>query len=261
MSDANRVDWNAETYHRVSTPQLRWGLEVMSELSLRGDETVVDAGCGTGRLTAKLLEKLPRGRVIALDVSEPMLAKARTELARFGDQVEFHRVDLGNLQLQLEADLIFSTATFHWIAAHDALFRGLARLLKPGGKLHAQCGGEGNLSGFLTLARELSETPPFAAFLSGFAFPTYFADPKSELTRLDDAGFFEPRAWLRPAPTPFANADDFRAFIQAVVLRHPLAMLPQKLQGRFLDEITARAAPAYSLDYVRLELRATRSLK
>ena len=255
------VGWNAEAYHRVSEPQLNWGLEVLSELSLRGDETVVDAGCGTGRLTAHLLERLPRGKVIALDTSEPMLEKARAELKRFGGRIEFHRVDLGALELHLDADVVFSTATFHWVRDHAALFAGVAGLLKPGGRLHAQCGGLGNLRGFLTLAREVAETPPYAAFLSGFDYPTTFADPADELKLLEKAGFVGARAWLKDAPTPFKSADEFRAFSSAVVLRHPLALLPEQLQARFLEEVTARAAPGFSLDYVRLELRATRSAK
>jgi trans-aconitate 2-methyltransferase len=255
------VDWNAETYHRVSEPQLKWGLEVMAELPLHGDELVIDAGCGTGRLTAHLLERLPKGKVVALDVSDAMLEKARSELARFGDRVEVQHGDLGDLKLKLEADVVFSAATFHWIFDHAALFKGLAGLLKPGGKLHAQCGGFGNLQGFLTLAREVAETPPFAAFLSGFGYPTHFAKPEDELPLLAAAGFTDAKAWLKDAPTPFATAEDFRTFIGVVVLRHPVAMLPEGLKGKFLDEVTARAAPGYSLDYVRLELRATRSLK
>lgn len=255
------VDWNAESYHRVSEPQLCWGLEVLADLKLSGDETVVDAGCGTGRLTAHLLDRLPRGRVIALDTSEAMLDRARAELKRFGPRVEVHRADLGNLVLQLQADVVFSTATFHWVADHDALFRGVARLLKPGGRLHAQYGGLGNLQNFLTLTRELAETPPYAAFLSGFDSPTHFADPAAELTRLAAAGFVGARSWLKPAPTPFKTADDFRTFIAVVVLRHPLARLPDSLRGRFLDDVTARSAPGHSLDYVRLEVRATRSAK
>lgn len=255
------VDWNAETYHRVSEPQLRWGLQVMAELELRGDELVVDAGCGTGRLTAHLLERLALGKVVAIDVSEAMLEKARGELARFSDRVELVQADLGALTLKRQADVVFSTATLHWIDDHAALFKGLAGLLKPGGRLHAQCGGVGNLAGFLALTRGVAEAPPFAEFLAGFTFPTNFAAPDDELPLLAAAGFTDAQAWLKDAPTPFATADDFRTFVGVVVLRHPLAMLPDALKGRFLDEVTARAAPDYALDYVRLELRATRSLK
>jgi len=250
------VDWNADSYHKVSEPQLRWGLEVMSNLQLNGDEHVVDAGCGTGRLTAHLLQRLPRGRVTGLDVSEPMLEKARAEL---GPNVALHAVDLGSLTVALDADVVFSTATFHWIPDHDALFKGLAGLLKPGGRLHAQCGGLGNLQGFLRLASEIANTAPYSEFVGGFAYPTYFADPKDELPRLAAAGFVDAKAWLKDAPTPFKTADDFRAFVSTVVLRHALALLPHDLGQRFLDEVVQHSAPAFSLDYVRLELRATRS--
>lgn len=254
-------DWNAETYHRVSEPQLRWGLQVMSSLQLNGDEHVVDAGCGTGRLTAHLLQRLPRGKVTALDVSDAMIAKAREELAPFGDRVTVVQADLGDLTLTLDADVVFSAATFHWVFDHAALFQGLAGLLKPGGRLHAQCGGKGNLQGFLALARAACEEPPFAEYLSGFQYPTLFAAPEDELPRLAAAGFTDCKAWLTDAPTPFKTADDFRTFVGAVVLRHPVAALPEALRARFLDVVTERAAPAYALDYVRLELRATRSLK
>ncbi len=253
------VDWNAETYHRVSEPQLRWGLDVMKGLTLRGDERVVDAGCGTGRLTAHLLERLPRGNVVALDASEPMLEKAKAELQRFGDRVSLHRVDLGHLTMKLDADVVFSTATFHWVADHAALFTGIAGLLKSGGRLHAQCGGLGNIEKFLALAQAVAATAPFADTLQGFEFPTYFASPAEELPRLTAAGFIDAKAWLTDAPTPFKTADDFRTFVGAVVLRHPLALLPEALRGPFLDEVTRRSAPSYSLDYVRLELRATRA--
>src|ERR1700738_4420085 len=99
------ADWNAETYHRVSAPQLRWGLEVMSELKLRGDETVVDAGCGTGRLTAELLARLPRGRVIAVDASRQMLDEARAHLEpRFNGRITFIGSDLLELDLPETAE-------------------------------------------------------------------------------------------------------------------------------------------------------------
>ncbi len=156
-------------------------------------------------------------------------------------------------------DVVFSAATFHWVRDHAALFKGLAGLLKPGGRLHAQCGGAGNLLGFLTLVREVAQSPPFAVFLSNFEYPTRFAEPDEELPLLAAAGFTDARAWLKNAPTPFAAAEDFRTFIAVVVLRHPLALLPESLRDKFLDAVTERCALDYSLDYVRLELRATRS--
>jgi trans-aconitate methyltransferase len=254
-------DWNAERYHVLSEPQWQWGLKVLSELTLEGSEVVLDAGCGTGRLTAVLLERLPKGRVIALDASAPMLEVARRELSRFGEQVAFVQGDLGALTLSGVADVVFSTATFHWVLAQDALYGGLFRALKGGGRLHAQCGGEGNLAGFLALAMTVGAEPSFAEHLAGFTYPAVFPGAQETAHRLTLAGFEQVRAWLTPAPTPFPGADAFRAFTSTVVLRHVLARLPKELVEPYLDRLVAvaEASPlGLSLDYVRLELRATK---
>ena len=112
--DSRLREWDAATYHRVSAPQLDWGRRVLARLPLRGDETVVDAGCGSGRLTAQLLERLPRGRVIAVDASADMLRIGAEHLVpHFGDRVSFVQADLQTLTLPAPADAVFSTATFH----------------------------------------------------------------------------------------------------------------------------------------------------
>src|SRR5215218_4981608 len=123
------TEWNAKVYHRVSDPHITWGARTLAWLDIRGDETALDCGCGTGRLTAELLERLPDGRVIAIDRSQNMLDEARAYLApAFGDRVSFRQADLQTLDREVlgeEVDLIFSTATFHWILDHPRLFWNL----------------------------------------------------------------------------------------------------------------------------------------
>ena len=122
----NSREWDAAEYHRLSTPQFQWGQRVLSELHLRGDECVLDAGCGTGKLTRLLLQNLPRGRVVGLDVSRNMVRHARRDLqAEFGDRAQFVAADLLVLPFCEVFDGIFSTASFHWVLDHDALFRNL----------------------------------------------------------------------------------------------------------------------------------------
>ena len=153
-------EWNAAVYHQVSSPQISWGKKVMARISLRGDETILDAGCGTGRLTRDLLEALPRGRVVALDVSQNMIDAARAYLTPdFDDRLEFVACDLLHMQFEAKFDGIFSTASFHWVRDHDALFERLYRALRPGGWLCAQCGGTGNLDCFLGRVQVLMATP------------------------------------------------------------------------------------------------------
>src|SRR5262245_42875064 len=156
-------EWDAAEYHRLGNPQLEWALRVLDRLPLHGDETVLDAGCGSGRVTEKLLERLPRGRVIAVDASNNMLDAAREYLApHFGDRVRFVHADLQTLDLEQDADVVFSTATLHWVLDHDRLFPRLFAALAPGGRLHAQCGGGDNVLRIRERTAEILGRAPFA---------------------------------------------------------------------------------------------------
>ena len=161
--------WDAGAYDRLSDPQYAWGQRVIGRLELRGDETVLDAGCGSGRLTALLLERLPHGRVIAVDRSPAMLAAARSNLAAAGRRVTYLCADLQTIVLGRPVDAIFSTATFHWILDHPRLFRALAGVLIPGGRLEAQCGGGPNLARLRARVQGLTKQEPFAMFFQRMA--------------------------------------------------------------------------------------------
>lgn len=253
-------DWKANVYHRVSEPQFRWGRAVLDALTLRGDETVMDAGCGTGRLTALLAERVPRGKVVALDASPAMIDVARQELASFGERVRLVRATLGQDALPGGVDVVFSTATFHWVLDHDELFRSIAAALVPGGRLHAQCGGAGNLHGAHHIVHEVSAREPYAPHLADMPDPWLFADVASTRARLERAGFEHAEVSLQNAPTPFASPSAYAEFVGAVVLRPYLARLPLPLHERFVADVTARAGaadPPFLLDYVRLDIRAS----
>jgi trans-aconitate 2-methyltransferase len=255
-----RKEWNASAYHAVSDPQFRWGLEVLSRVRLRGDETVLDAGCGTGRLTAKLAEQLPRGRVLACDLSENMLRGARDFLApQFGDRIVVFQADMARLALDAAVDGIFSTAAFHWVHDHEALFASLFRALKPGGWLIAQCGGGANLARLYARVAQLQKQSPFAEYFKSWKKSTHFATPAKTTERLLDAGFYDAEAYLTLAPTTFADAESFRAFITAVCVAKHLKELPAALHDAFLDPLVSAATaddPPFTLDYQRLNISA-----
>src|SRR5437764_9741119 len=135
------TEWNAHAYTRLSTPMQTWGETIVESLPLRGDETALDLGCGSGRLTEFLLRRLPHGRVLAIDRSANMLEAAREHLEpEFGGRVEYIQKSLDALDLREVADLAFSNAAFHWVPDHPRLFRAVFNALKPGGWLVAQCG-------------------------------------------------------------------------------------------------------------------------
>jgi trans-aconitate 2-methyltransferase len=246
------VDWDAETYERVSDPQYEWGIEVLDRLELTGDETVLDAGCGSGRVTEKLLERLPRGRVIAVDASESMIQKAREKL---GDRVDYLVADLARLQLPDPVDIVFSTATFHWISDHDRLFARLHDALLPGGRLHAQCGGVGNVREHAEAIVRVAQRPEFAPHFAGMEVLWNFATPEETERRLDATGFTEVRAWLQPKPV---RPEHPREFMRVVTLGLHLARLPAELHDPFIDAVAGEMEEPVTLNYVRLNIDARR---
>jgi trans-aconitate 2-methyltransferase len=243
------AEWDAATYDRIAGPQARWGSAVVARLPLRGDERVLDAGCGSGRVTQQLLERLPNGRVVALDGSQAMLDEARRRLASYGDRVEYIRADLSApLPVTPPVDAILSTATFHWVLDHDALFRHLAAVLVPGGRLVAQCGGRGNIAAVEAILDDLGESRHATH---------YFARPEETEARLEAAGFRDVRCWLEDAPTTFETRSEFETFLATVVLRVVLARRPPEERDAFVRTVVDRIG-RLELDYVRLNIDAVR---
>jgi trans-aconitate 2-methyltransferase len=245
-------DWDAATYDRVSDIQLSWALEQLSRLELAGDEVVCDAGCGSGRVTALLADRVPRGRVYGVDVAPSMTAHAAEAL---GDRATVLTQDLIDLSLPEPVDVVFSNATFHWIHDHDALFAALFESLKPGGRLLAQCGGRGNIDAFRDTADAVAGEEPFAPYFIDWQRPWNYATDTDTAARLSAAGFEDIACWLEPKPVTPAEP---RAFAQTVCLVRHLDPLPAELREPFIDRVMARAGSPLVLEYVRLNMTAKR---
>jgi trans-aconitate 2-methyltransferase len=246
-------DWDAASYDRISDPQFGWALEQLERLPLRGEEVVLDAGCGSGRVTALLADRVPRGRVYGVDLAPSMVEHARAAL---GDRATVSCQDLLELELPEPVDAAFSNATFHWIHDHDALFAALHRVMKPGGRLVAQCGGRGNIDAFRTIADELAAEEPFAPYFAAWQRPWNYATADDTNARLRAAGFVEVSCWLEPKSVTPA---DPRAFVQTVCLVRHLDPLPPELHDAFIDAVLSRFKQPLVLDYVRLNMTARRT--
>jgi trans-aconitate 2-methyltransferase len=244
-------DWDGTSYDRISAPMEALGREVLARLDLRGDETVLDAGCGSGRVTQALVERLPHGRVTAVDGSPSMVESARK---RLGPEADVRVADLLELDLEEPVDAILSTATFHWIADHDGLFRRLHAALRPGGRLVAQCGGEGNIDVLHGKAGAVLARDRYAEHFTDWAPPWNYAGPGETRERLLDAGFASAACWLEPAPQ---QPDYPREFLATIILGPHVQQLPEYLREAFMDDVLTEVGDPVVVDYVRLNIDAT----
>jgi trans-aconitate 2-methyltransferase len=255
-------DWDAATYHRVSSPHVEWATVLLDRLHLNGDETVLDAGCGSGRVTLMLLERLPHGHVVAVDQAPSMVEHAREALgdavgappaepAASARRATVLQAELTELELDEPVDAVFSNAVFHWVADHDRLFARLFAALRPGGRLVAQCGGEGNVERFHQAAREVGARAPYAEYLQGWVGPWNFAGPRETAERLGRAGFEGIETWLEPYPVV---PEDPTGYLRTVCLGYHLERLPEELRDGFVEAVRNRSCE--ELDYVRLNLIA-----
>jgi trans-aconitate 2-methyltransferase len=244
-------DWDATSYDQVGAPVQAFGRALLDRLRLRGDETVLDAGCGSGGVTRELVQRLPAGRVIGVDASPSMIERARQSL---GDAADLRVADLLALELESPVDAVFSSATFHWIADHDRLFARLFAALRPGGRLLAQCGGKGNIAGVVSALDVVGAQPPFDGHLNGSRGVWNFAGPDETVARLERPGFVDAEAGLHVEPV---SPDEPRDYLRTMILGAHLDRLPPELRDPLLDRMLEELPDPLTIDYVRLTMSAT----
>jgi trans-aconitate 2-methyltransferase len=240
-----------------------WAQQVIDDLGLRGDETVLDAGCGSGSVTFDLLERLPRGRVYAVDASEEMIASLAKQLdARGAMNVTPIHASLTDFTLPEQVDVVFSNAVFHWIPDDAALFGALHHATKPGGRMRAQCGGYGNNAHVLEAVAAVRQDERFQRHLGDFRDSKTYRTPEEAARSLEAAGWRDVRATLFEAPIPFEDDGDAALYIATILLRDHVARLPEDLREPYcqavVGETKRRWGSPYVADYVRLNMWASK---
>jgi len=257
------TEWNAQAYDRLANPMQSWGETIVASLDLHGDETALDLGCGSGRLTEHLLRRLSRGHVIAVDRSANMLDAARQHLEpQFGSHVEYVQRSVEQIDFDGVADLAFSNAALHWVPDHPRMFKAIFRALKPGGLFIAQCGGGPNILSVRRRAQVLMDAEPFRPYFAGWPGPWVFATEDEARERMRAAGFVNIDTHAFPVPVVQTTYDRCRDYLENVILGTHLERIPApELRARFLDRLAEQFTaddPPCVFDYWRLNLRGRR---
>ncbi len=253
------LEWNGDAYHKLSDMQYAVAMECLRRIELNGDETIVDAGCGSGRITREILARLPKGRLIGVDLSGSMLATARREVCAEPQQkVEFIQGDLQTFKLDRVAHGIFSNMALHFVHDHAQLFANFAHSLRPGGWLALQFGSSEQKSKVTMSLMKLMNSAPFAQFLKAQAFDFHGASVEATRTHLLAAGFVNLEVTAQPTPVTPAYAAKMVEFFRTTVApdchaRLPTAPLREAFDGALNDMLAHSFDEPF--DYIRV--RAT----
>ena len=266
MRESKGYAWDAEQYARNSSAQFQWALELLRKLALRGDERILDIGCGDGKVTAELARRAPRGEVVGVDNSEDMVRKARAAFpASSNPGLSFLQMDAGELSFKQQFDVAFSNAALHWIKDHDTMLRRVAQSLKPRGRLLFQMGGRGNGEEIFSIAAAVIQNDPWLQYFHGFEFPWRFYGPQEYKLCLAKAGFKVHRIELLPRDMRQKGREGLLGWVWTTWMPY-IERLPRSMRETFITQTVDRYLVEHPLTpngeavvrMVRLEVEAVK---
>jgi len=297
LRNRNNGSWDARSYDQVSRlVQYRWGQQVLEWRKWRGDEIVMDAGCGTGLLTRRLAKRVPRGKVYAVDIDSNMIKRAKNNL-QFFDNVEIIQSSFTDIRIPRKLDVVFSNSALHWIQDHRKVFQKFWEMLNPmnvsnknndisissndnnnsesNGQLLIQCGGDGNLQRIISMLERITHLDQFKEYFTDWKQPWYFAKPDDTCKLLQETGYVNARVFSSSDQVILPNRRVYSKFVRTVVLKSYLEHLSRdndhpdidKLKKLFLDVFLGEvekcgnnnSSASWFLDFVRLNIIAQRS--
>ncbi|NOT66121.1 MAG: methyltransferase domain-containing protein [Methylotenera sp.] len=232
--------WNAKDYEKNSQAQQKWARELIAILNLTGTESVLDLGCGDGKVTAELAQLVAHGAIIGVDNSTPMiaLAKERYPQSQYPN-LTFQVMDASSLSFENCFDVIFSNAVLHWVRNHQPVVKGLYKSLKTGGKILLRMGGQGDAAGILAVMDDLKASNKWAQYFADFEFPFTFMGVDAYQRLLNDAGFSIKRVELIPKDMTHEGKAGLEGWIRTTWLPYT-GRIPAELKEPFITEAATK---------------------
>lgn len=230
-------EFDGKKYAAASGHQKEWGEKLLAGLQLRGNEKILDLGCGDGAITRKLASLVPQGEVLGIDASRGMLAVAGQKHAR---NLHFLLLDINNLNFTAEFDLVFSNATLHWVHDHGRLLANVAAALRPGGTARFNFAGRGNCSYFFRVVRKAIANPSFASCFQNFEWPWYMPGISEYRTLAGKSIFSKIKVWKENADRFFSDAEELIGWIDQPSIVPFLECVPEKSKPAFREFVVEK---------------------
>jgi trans-aconitate 2-methyltransferase len=264
LMEARKYAWDAKDYAKNSQNQYQWAKELIPKLKLTGNETLLDIGCGDGKITAELAKFIPNGLVVGIDSSAQMIKLSQNTFPnRDYPNLSFQVMDTRKLIFQNEFDIIFSNAALHWIVDQKPVLQGVQRSLKTGGRILFQMAGKANAQAVLGILDDLLVEEPWKEFFEGFVFPYGFFSAEEYTEFLVEAGLKPLRVELFSRDMKHAGEEGLAGWIRTTWLPYT-ERLPIEKRDKFVDEIVKRYVKNHPIDadgvvhlgMIRLEVEA-----
>lgn len=252
--------FDGEKYERASQCQRDWGTELIEELPLKGDESILDLGCGNGVITRELAKRVPYGHVVGIDSSPSMLEAAQ---AHKTENMELQLLDISEIEFDADFDIVFSNAALHWVLNHEQLLRNVYSALKPRGLLRVQFASAGNAPTFIEAVKEVMGLPECVTWFKSFRWPWYIPKPEEYEALLSNTEFPDYKVWTEKKNRYFSDEGSMIGWIEEPSIVPFLLVLPEDLKKFFRDNVVARMLERtkqrdgrYSETFMRLNVYA-----
>ena len=265
------ADWNPELYNRFRRYREEPFLAILERLKLRGDESIIDLGCGSGENTVELARRAPRGKALGLDSSAAMIEAANKVLEGVEPEVRrrlsFVLGDIAKFNAANEYDVVFSNAALQWVPGHRDIFQHIFDALIPGGRVVVQMPKNDRETAQVTILQLASESP-WREMLPSVSVPSReVPGPDRYNNLLTELGFIEVDCYEHVFQHPMDSPRDVVDWSRATALRPIFGRLPDDQHGPFLEALVERLTRAYGTDgplifpFRRLFIWATRPAK
>jgi trans-aconitate methyltransferase len=229
-----KYEFDGKKYRQASTHQKEWGTKIIAEFEFKGNENILDLGCGDGTLTRRLSELVPNGKILGIDASQGMIEAAKEfETGR----LSFMKMDINDISFDNEFDLIFSNATLHWVKDHKKLLDNCYKALKMNGIIRFNFAGDGNCSNFFQVIKKMISDERYKAYFETFECPWFMPSIREYKLITADIGFKDILVWDENADRYFSNEDEMIKWIDIPSLVPFLKLVGDNDKSAFRNEV------------------------